>query len=143
MQYLTALDDIAPLADQITVRRKGKDGEKKETVVIISPLELNQIGALIYRHQELRAVFDGSGEQESSLYEAIMGSGKEVVRSFVDAATNTPGLGERLTGVEQGRIVLSCLTMTLPEDEDEVADFLDQIVAFAEKAKALARAKRG
>lgn len=127
MKYITSLEDIAPLVDQVVVR-----GNK---IVQVSALGLHQIGALIYKHQALKSLFDG--DAETSLFDAIMSGGAQVVCDFVDSATGISGIGARLSGVEQGNIILACLNMTLPTDEKEMSDFLDQIAAFAPLATAL------
>jgi len=130
MKYLASIEDLAPLSDQIKVRG--------DIWILVDALSLDQIGALIYRHSAFKEAIAG-GEQGDGLYEAILAGGKSLVQDLVDAATGKPGLGGRLAATDQGRIILSCLNMTLPSDDDEVADFLEQFLAFASRASRMAR----
>lgn len=132
MKYLASVEDLAPLSDQIKVRN---------FYVLVSALSLDQLGALIYRHAAFREAIAG-GNVGTGLYEAVLAGGKALVCDLVDAAANKPGLGERLGATEQGRIILSCLNMTLPSDDEEVADFLEQFTAFAQRATKLVRAAK-
>lgn len=133
MKYISSLDEIAPLSDQVRVRAG---------YVLVNALELNQLGALIYKHAALQAAFGAGGEADAenpeghktSLFEAILAGGKEVVHDLVRAATGLPGDVSRLSASEQANIILACLAMTIPENDDEVADFLDQIAAFRVRA---------
>lgn len=134
MKYIANLEDIAPLATQITLRG-GK------LAVIVNALSLDQLGALIYRHAALKDAL-ASGAQGVGLYEAILGGGKALVQDLVDAATGIQGLGGRLSATEQGRIILSCVELTTPSDDEEVNDFLDQVTAFAVRAKQLVKAAK-
>lgn len=128
--YIASLDDLAPVCDEVSVRGK---------LLRIDPLSLAQIGGLMHRHKSLRDMFNG---ESVNFYDAIMEAGDQVVRDVVDCATGLVGIGERLTGVEQGNVVLSCLDMTIPEDSREVRDFLAQLTALARRATPLAEAVR-
>lgn len=129
--YIASLDDLAPVCDEVPVRGKH---------IRVNPLTLAQIGALMHRHRALRDMFNGEGV---NLYDAIMDAGDAVVRDIVDSATGIPGAGQRLTGVEQGNVVLSCLDMTIPDDEREVRDFLAHLTALARKATPIAASVQG
>jgi hypothetical protein len=124
--FITSLDDLAPVVDQVSI------GEKQ---LIVNPLDLAQIGALMYKHKILRDLFDGSEEREVDIFDAVMDGGKAVICDLVDFATGITGLGERLTGIQQGNVIFSCLSMTLPEEKGEMNDFLAQLTALATRAK--------
>jgi hypothetical protein len=129
MKYIASFDEISRLSDQVRIR-----GD----YVIVNALELNQLGALIYKHAALQAAFDG-GKEKTDLFEAIISGGKEVVHDLVRAATGKEGDVSRLNASEQANIILACLTLTVPETDEEVADFLDQVAAFMVRARLAAR----
>lgn len=133
MKYLASIEDIATLADQIKVRG--------DIWIIVNPLSLDQLGMLVYRHAAFKEAITG-GVQGEGLYDAILAGGKALVQDLVDAATGKPGLGGRLAATDQGRIILSCLNMTLPSDDEEVADFLDQFLVFSSRATQLSKAAK-
>ncbi|MDR5654879.1 hypothetical protein [Ruixingdingia sedimenti] len=124
MKYIASFDEIAPLSDQVRVRGG---------YVLVNALELNQLGALIYKHAALQAAF-GDSKEKTDLFQAIISGGKEVVHDLVRAATGREGNISNLSASEQANIILCCLALTIPETDDEVADFLDQFAVFRARA---------
>ena len=125
------LADFAPLHDTLTIRGK---------LVPVHPLSLAAIGRLIAKHRELATAFVEGGD----LVSAILDAGDDVVRRVVDEATQVLGLGACLTASEQGRVVFASLDMTIPSDQEEMADFLARLTRLMERvAKAAPESAAG
>lgn len=122
-QYIASAADLAPLTQDVIVRGR---------LVQTFPLDLGQIGALMFRHVALREAFDGDGD----VLAAVARGGTLLACDLVDSATRVKGLGANLTGIEQGRLIAASLDMTFPENAEELADFLAQLRALADRAKA-------
>lgn len=132
MKYIARLEDVSKLSDQVRIR--------KGDYLLVNALELDQLASLVFKHTALKEALseyqnpEGEIVDQNGLFHAILAGGRELVRDLVDAATEIPGIGARLSAVEQGNVILACLNITVPSDKEEVADFLDQLVAFVRQA---------
>jgi hypothetical protein len=120
-KYITAAD-LAPLTSDVKVRGG---------MVQVHPLDLPQLGALMHRHSAMQVAFSGEGDMLGS----ILSGGRALVYDIIAMATQQEGLGEKMTGIEQGNVIAGCLEMTIPQDVEEFADFLFQMRALAERAR--------
>lgn len=140
MKYIARLEDVATLSDQVRIRQGD--------YLLVNALELDQLGSLVFKHAALKEALseyqnpEGEVADPKGLFHAILAGGGDLVRDLVDAATGIPGIGARLSAVEQGNVILACLNMTIPSDQEEVADFLDQVVVFARQATLMVQAAK-
>lgn len=127
-QYITTLEDVTPLVNEVNFRGK---------TILVNPLSLAQIGRLMRRHKTVRDIFAPKQGEERTVdfYDALIESGDEVVHDIVEVCTGILGAGARMNAIEQGNIIFTCLSSTLPDDKKEFSDFLAQVKVLAAKAQ--------
>lgn len=123
---MTNLADLAPIVSSVKVRGKEMD---------VHPLRLSDIALLIAKNKSLVSILDNG-----DIAAGIMQAGPDAVSQTIAAALRTDlrtVVNAGLTGVEEGRIVVETIELTLPEDEDELSDFVQALVGLINRAGAI------
>ncbi len=133
---MAKLADLAAISETIQVR--GHDFD-------VQPLDLATIAALLARYPDLAAALGFVDGNAGDIVDAILSSGAGVINAIIDAALGeAPGTAAkaRLTAVEQGNIVAAAIQLTLPDQEEELGNFMRRLAALFGKVGSAVEASK-